>query len=111
MEARLCVLARSVVLYPQAGQPDDRGGRLRGFVQLECRAESKIEALRLRLMGFAQTVIDQDAAIAKADDRQGGQFSVPAQVFVMREATLRRIGTSEAVAEAGISRLTKGKHV
>jgi hypothetical protein len=108
MDAHLCSLCTSVVLYPQAQQLEDRHGRLLGYIELNCKTDCNVDTMRLRLMGGRKS--RADASTYKAGNDASLVQSAPFQHFLVQEAMLFDVHTGKKLDLSGPRKFSTGKH-
>lgn len=109
MEAHLCSLCTSVVLYPEAHQTDDRYGRLLGYIELDCKTDCDVDTIRLRLMGKSKT--KASALTYEEADKPAMQYASAFNHFLIKEATFFDVHTYKKLDLSGSKKFAKGKHM
>lgn len=105
MEAHLCSLCTSVVLYPHSNQQEDQAGRLIGFVELDCKTDCDVDTIRLRLTGKSKSVTS-----VRKDGRRPSQIEGPFHIFLVQEGELYDVYSGEKLQLTKSRGFSKGKH-
>lgn len=110
MEAHLCSLCTSVVLYPHSQQKEDQEGRLIGFVELNSKVDCDVDTIRLRLTGKKKSVAVNAFTAFNDGRRPLQQIEGPFSVFLAQEGDLYDVYSGEKLELTKPREFPKGKH-